>query len=72
MYNFGRVMTALSPRIFGFDPRSAHVEFVVDEVTLGQVLLVRRFSPAVSLNSQLNNNRLVAEFKDETNSVSDK
>jgi hypothetical protein len=41
-----RLVVGLSPRRPGFDPGPVHVKFVVDKVTLGQVLpRVLRFSP---------------------------
>jgi hypothetical protein len=41
-----RLAAGLPPRRPGFDPELVHVEFVVDEVALGQVFLrVLRFSP---------------------------
>jgi hypothetical protein len=41
---FRRLVAGLSPRRSGFAPRSIHVGFVVDKVTLGRV-----FSPSSSI-----------------------
>jgi hypothetical protein len=55
-----RLVSDLSPRKPGFDPRSVHVRLVVDKVALGQVFLrVRPFSPVSVIPPMLHTDSVI-------------
>jgi len=48
MRRLGPSVSGLSSRMAGFDPKPLHVAFVVDKLTLLQVVLAVRFIPQMA------------------------